>query len=84
MLMGMNATETPNTAAEWADAIEAEQHGYDWDTYSESYSCGYAAGIPLSFEYTEEYPNKPEFVSADGRWRAVYDDYRGHWYGYDL
>jgi len=68
------------TAAEqWADAIEAEQNGYDWDKFSLSYSSGRAAGVELNVEADDNFGRR--FTSADGQWIAEYDETSGHWYG---
>ena len=68
------------TAAEqWADAIEAEQNGYDWDKFSLSYSSGRAAGVELNVEADDNFGRR--FTSADGQWIVEYDETSGHWYG---
>ena len=71
-------TTIPQTAEQWADAIEAEMHhGYDGDIYSLAYSAGSIAGIELDIEADDDYGR--QFTATNG-WVVGYDARSGHWY----
>lgn len=66
-------------AQDWADRIEREMGGYDWDTFSLAYSAGKICGVDIDVE-ADDWGGR-RFASADGSMTVRYNGSSGHWYG---
>lgn len=69
----------PTTAAEWADALDAEQRNYATagDMVSAAYSIGSICGVTLDTDADDDYSRR--LTSADGSMVVRFEESRGYW-----